>query len=266
LEALQVSTGMPWFWTIVAGSFAARLLLIPFAASSMSNAAKLAEHQPEMKAVQAQVKAAYEQGNQIEMQRAALAQRALFKRIGVNPLKNLIPMFVQLPVTIGLFLGVKRMCDFPVEQLKISGVSFLTDLTVPDPTWVLPILGAIAMNAQITLSARDMATSDAVPHMINAFRVLSVVGTAWIGFFPAGTQLTILMGTLALGVQTLLFRVPMFRRLFGLPLSPKNIGNKSVSIAESFKYAKNWFTKESNVAREQARTKQTVQTITRRRR
>ena len=151
LETLQVATGMPWFWTIVVGTFAARFVLIPFAASSMSNAAKLAEHQPELQAVQAQVKAAFESKNQFEMQRAALAQRALFKRIGVNPMKNFIPMFVQLPVTIGLFLGVKRMCDLPVEQLKVSGVSFLTDLTVPDPTWVLPILGAVVMNLQITV-------------------------------------------------------------------------------------------------------------------
>ncbi|KAI0799636.1 60Kd inner membrane protein-domain-containing protein [Irpex lacteus] len=263
LDALHVATGMPWFWTIVAGTFAARLILIPFAAASMSNAAKLAEHQPEIQAVTEQVKAAYAERNQFEMQRAALAQRALFAKIGVNPLKNFIPLFVQLPVTIGMFLGVKEMCDLPLEGLKNSGFSLLTDLTVPDPTWILPILGTIVMNIQMTFSAQDMSTSEFAPHMINIFRVLTLAGTVWMGYLPAGTQLTVLCGTLALGVQTLVFRVPIFRRLFGIPLRPKNVGNKSVSMSETVQYIKDYFKKQAEEAQKQAGTKQTIQTINR---
>lgn len=157
---------MPWFWTIVAGTFVARIILIPFAAASMSNAAKLAEHQQEIQAVTEQVKAAYAERNQFEMQRAALAQRALFAKIGVNPLKNFIPLFVQLPVTIGMFLGVKKMCDLPLEGLKNSGFSLLTDLTVPDPTWVLPILGTIVMNIQMTVSDVPVRGSSRVTHQL----------------------------------------------------------------------------------------------------
>ena len=65
--------------------------------------------------------------------------------------------------------------------------------------------------------------------------------------------------------QTLLFRIPTFRRLFGLPLSPKNVGNKTVSFVDSLKYAREWWRKQAREAREQASAKDTIQTITRKR-
>ena len=78
-----------------------------------------------------------------------------YKDAGVNIFgASLMPM-AQLPVAIGLFLGVQRMCSLPVEQLKHSGMSFMPDLTlVPgteafDPFYIVPVLGVLALNYQL---------------------------------------------------------------------------------------------------------------------
>jgi YidC/Oxa1 family membrane protein insertase len=151
LEAIHVSTGMPWFWTIAAGAVLTRVVLLPFTIKNLKNAAIFAEHQDEMKASRDQISAAYRTRNQFEVQKATLAQRALFERMGVHPLKQFVTALAQIPVTIGMFFAVKNICQFPVEQLKIGGIGYITDLTAPDPYLILPILSAVAMNIQLSV-------------------------------------------------------------------------------------------------------------------
>jgi hypothetical protein len=52
-----------------------------------------------------------------------------------------------------MFFGVKRLCTLPLEQFHWSGVSFLPDLTVPDPYYILQIALAVLMNLQFHVRA-----------------------------------------------------------------------------------------------------------------
>ena len=73
----------------------------------------------------------------------------------------LISTLGQVSVGIGTFLGVKRMCELPVVQLKESGfpsawgeslglgAGWLQDLTVMDPTYVLPCVVTAVVQAQV---------------------------------------------------------------------------------------------------------------------
>ena len=87
----------------------------------------------------------------LAMQRAALKQKQIYQKANVSLGGMAIAPFVQLPVTIGMFFGVKTLCDFPLEQLKYTGLSFLPDLTLADPTYTLPIVATILMNVQISV-------------------------------------------------------------------------------------------------------------------
>ena len=68
------------------------------------------------------------------IQRAMLKQKALNEKMGVNMFSMVMMPFVQLPVTLGMFFGVKGLCDSGVEALQWSGWAWLPDLTVADPT------------------------------------------------------------------------------------------------------------------------------------
>ena len=96
---------------------------------------------------------AYKTGDKLAVQRVALKQRKVYEESGVSMLPMLLMPFVQLPVTLGMFFGIKRLCVLPFEQHHWSGVSFLPDLTVPDPYYVLPIASAVLMNLQLHVRA-----------------------------------------------------------------------------------------------------------------
>ena len=153
LELVNVSTGLPWFYTIIAGTFLSRVILLPFSVKQLRNSAALAPYQPRLIELKEELEKAYKTGDKLGVQRIALKQRQVYAESGVSMLPMLLMPFVQLPVTLGMFFAVKRLCTLPLEQLHWSGVSFLPDLTVPDPYYVLPIASAVLMNLQLKVCA-----------------------------------------------------------------------------------------------------------------
>ena len=150
LELVNVSTGLPWFYTIIARTFLSRVLLFPFSFKQLRNSSALAPHQPRLIALKEELERAYKAGDKLRV------QRKVYEESGVSMLPMFLMPFVQLPVTLGMFLGIKRLCALPLEQLHWSGVSFLPDLTIPDPYYVLPIVSAVLMNVQLKVCASPL--------------------------------------------------------------------------------------------------------------
>ncbi|KAI9455898.1 60Kd inner membrane protein-domain-containing protein [Lactarius psammicola] len=221
----------------------------------LRNSGALAPHQPRLLELKEELNQAYQKGDKIGVQRVALKQRRVYEESGVSMLPMLLMPFVQLPVTLGMFFGVKRLCALPLEQLHWSGVSFLPDLTVPDPFYVLPIAAAVLMNVQLSVGASDMAaTADrtTAAHMINAFRVVSVISIPLMGQFPSGLNLYVLTGIAAMLVQTSVLRKDAVRRILRIPLLPKNTNVKPVTFQESIDHLKKWFREQNRIAQERA--------------
>lgn len=151
LELLNVSTGMPWFWTIVVGSAMWRIVCAPFAIRGIQVSARLMPLQPQIMALQKSITKSKESQNPLELQRAAQEMSRFYKLHNINPLAGLVSM-VQLPITFGLFFGIQKMCSLPLQQLTSSGVAFIPDLTVTDPTMILPLTMFVLVNAQIKAS------------------------------------------------------------------------------------------------------------------
>jgi len=117
-QVRELLHGQPWFHPIVAGMLLSWLLLLPFSIKQVCNSAALASYQPW--------------------------------------LSILLISFVQsrLPIMLGMFFGVKKLCPLPLEGLHWSGVSSLPDLTDPDPFYVLLIAAAVLMNVQLKCRRR----------------------------------------------------------------------------------------------------------------
>jgi YidC/Oxa1 family membrane protein insertase len=113
----------------------------------------------------------------------------------------------------------------------------------------------------------DRATA---AHMINAFRVVSVVSIPFMGHFPSvcvsytpchlircpifyqGLNLYVLTGITAMVTQTFLLQRTVVRRLLRLPILPKNSDMKPVTFKESIDHLKKWFRDQNQMARERA--------------
>ena len=150
-ELVQVSTGMPWFYTLVATTLLYRIVLLPFGIKALRNSARLLPMTPRLLAMKQEMDAVRGTKDPLAMQRVALKQKKIYEDAGVELGPMMLNPFVQLPVTLGLFFAVRKMCTLPVEQLKQSGLAILPDLTVPDPYFILPILATALINIQIAV-------------------------------------------------------------------------------------------------------------------
>ncbi len=67
----------------------------------------------------------------------------LYKEHGVNPFGGCLPLLLQLPILFALFTALR-------SSVELKGEAFLwmPDLSMADPTWILPIAIAISMHLQ----------------------------------------------------------------------------------------------------------------------
>lgn len=147
-ELLQVSTGMPWFYTIIAGTLFWRAILIPSALTSMRNSARLRPYTEQIKTLDEQAQAVKDRAAQMEIM---LKKQKLMEKAGVSIQSMFLPPLIQMVGNFGLFFAIKGMVQLPVMQLAQSGVWFLPDLTLTGD-YVMPTLVLLAMNAQFSVS------------------------------------------------------------------------------------------------------------------
>lgn len=121
---------------------------MPLAIKASRTAAIMQPHQKEMAALQERIRQTSASRNPAALAKANREMKEFYGNLGVSPFGGLVG-FLQLPITLGMFFAVKRMCDLPVEQLKYSGLEMFPDLTVTDPTLILPIAMTVAVNAQL---------------------------------------------------------------------------------------------------------------------
>ncbi|KAF9458707.1 60Kd inner membrane protein-domain-containing protein [Collybia nuda] len=256
LEIINVATGLPWFWTIVAGSIFWKAILVPLSVQGLRNSARLLPLQPKIKEFQDEMAKLRVSGDKLALQRHALKMRKTYNDAGVNMgMSALIPI-VQIPITLGMFFGVKAMCALPVVQMTYSGLSILPDLTVPDPYMVLPILLCAAVNAQISIGAAELNLTERpeMGHIMNGLRLLSGVGIFVMNSFPSGLLVALVTTSFATTLQSLAFQYPPIRKALDIPSVPAHLRGKLPSIKSSFMYViERW---QAKVAEAKAQAKQ----------
>lgn len=147
IELLQVSTGMPWFYTIIAGTLFWRAGLIPTALTSMRNTARLRPYADQIKTLDEQAQGVKDRAAQMEIM---LKKQKLMEKAGVSLRSMFLPPVIQMVGNFGLFFAIKNMVQLPVIQLTQSGVWFLPDLTLTGG-YVMPTFVILVMNAQFSV-------------------------------------------------------------------------------------------------------------------
>ncbi|KAL1697346.1 60Kd inner membrane protein-domain-containing protein [Schizophyllum commune] len=241
LQVFNVTLGLPWFWTIVVGTLLWRVSMFPFHLQSIRNGQKMRKVNPEMQKIRDEINEAKKTQDVLALQRGIMKMQQLNAKYDVNPLKLMAPGFINLPFTLGLFFGVKRLCE-EVPQLAVSGFSLLPDLTVTDPYWILPMFSVLLIQLQIRASAADgsidLTTSPAMPHVMNIMRLFSIVTIPLLAKLHIGVLVSLVTQSLFMTLQSTLLRLPRIRRRLGL--EPLGKGFQLPSMVESVRYGLNW--------------------------
>jgi YidC/Oxa1 family membrane protein insertase len=158
-----------WGWAIMICTMLIKLVFYKLTATSGRSMAKMRKLAPRMKALQERHKE----------DRAALSQAMmeLYKREKVNPAAGCLPIVIQMP----FFFAFYWVLIESVEMRQAPFILWISDLSVRDPFYVLPILMGAAMLFQMRLSP---APPD--PVQARVMQIMPIVFTAFFAFFPAG--------------------------------------------------------------------------------
>ena len=104
----------------------------------------------------------------------------LYKKEKINPFGGCLPMLVQMPVFISLYWVLLES----VELRHAPFMLWLTDLSVRDPFFILPLLMGATMYLQTTLSP-----APADPMQAKVMKMMPIMMTVLFLWFPAGLVL-----------------------------------------------------------------------------
>jgi YidC/Oxa1 family membrane protein insertase len=161
-----------WGWAIVLVTVLIKLAFYKLTATSGRSMAKMRKLQPRIKALQDRYKE--------DRQALGQAMMDLYKREKVNPAAGCLPILIQMP----FFFAFYWVLIEGVEMRQAPFMLWITDLSVRDPFFVLPLLNGAAMFFQQRLSP---APPDPVQAKVMQF--MPVVFSVMFAFFPAGLVL-----------------------------------------------------------------------------
>ena len=120
---------------IILISILLKFLLYPLTHKSFESTHKMQKVQPLMKELQAKYKN--------DPQTLNKEMRKLYKEHGVSPLGGCLPMLLQMPIIFAIYPVIRYSID-----MRQNSFLWLTDLSEPDKTLILPIAMAVFMFVQ----------------------------------------------------------------------------------------------------------------------
>ncbi len=169
-----------WGWAIVLVTLLIKLILFPLSYKGMMSMQKLKDLAPQMK----ELKEKY--GKDPQKMNAKMME--MYKKHGANPMGGCLPMIMQIPI----FFAIYRVLLNAVELQGAEWTLWITDLSVMDPYFVLPLLMGASMWYQQKITPNTMTD----PMQQKIFQWLPAVMTIFFITFPAGLVLYWLVNNL----------------------------------------------------------------------
>jgi YidC/Oxa1 family membrane protein insertase len=182
-----------WGWSIVVLTIVIKIALYPLQHKWMLSMRKMQKLQPKMESIKSRYKKHKSDPEQRQKMNAEVMK--LYQQEGINPAGGCLPMLIQLPI----FYGFYEMLEHAIELRGAPFMLWIHDLSVKDPTYILPILMTIAMFVQ-----QKITPTTADPQQRKMFLVMPIV-FGWIfKEFPSGLTLYWLVQNILTIVQQMI--------------------------------------------------------------
>jgi YidC/Oxa1 family membrane protein insertase len=139
-----------------------------------------------------------------DRQKKSQAMMELYKKEKVNPMGGCFPVLLQMPIFLALYWVLLES----VELRHADFVFWITDLSIPDPWFVLPILTAFSM--YLLQRLQPMTIQD--PLQQKLLQYMPVAMGVFFFFFPAGLVLYWLISNLVTLTQAKIIYASMEKR------------------------------------------------------
>lgn len=150
LEHVHIWMGIPWWASIVVTAVAVRTSLFPFFAQTSDVTARQQALSEITTPLNNKMRDARIAGDTDRMMMARAELQQIYKTAGINPLKAFAAPLAQGVMGYCTWKLLRATAALPVPGFETGGFAWVTDLTVADPFYILPV----AFGALIHLVAR----------------------------------------------------------------------------------------------------------------
>ncbi len=161
-----------WGWSIIVLTILIKLAFFPLSGASYRSMARMRAVAPKMNALKEQ------HGD--DRQKMSQAMMELYKKEKINPLGGCLPILVQMPVFLALYWVLLES----VEMRQAPWMFWITDLSIKDPLFILPIIMGITMFIQ-----QQLNPTPPDPMQAKVMKLLPIIFTFFFLWFPAGLVL-----------------------------------------------------------------------------
>ena len=161
-----------WGWSIIVLTIVIKLAFFPLSAASYKSMARMRAVSPKMQALKEQF------GD--DRQKMSQAMMELYKKEKINPLGGCLPILVQMPVFLALYWVLLES----VEMRQAPWMFWITDLSIKDPFFILPIIMGVTMFIQ-----QQLNPTPPDPMQAKVMKLLPIIFTFFFLWFPAGLVL-----------------------------------------------------------------------------
>jgi YidC/Oxa1 family membrane protein insertase len=161
-----------WGVAIIILTILIKLAFFPLSAASYRSMAKMRLVAPKLAKIKEQFSDDRERLNRAMMD--------LYKTEKINPLGGCLPVLIQIPVFISLYWAILSS----VEMRYAPFIGWITDLSRPDPYYVLPIIMGISMVIQSKLNPTPPD-----PMQAKLMQIMPIAFSVVFFFFPVGLVL-----------------------------------------------------------------------------
>lgn len=161
-----------WGWSIIVLTMLIKGLFFPLSAASYKSMARMRTVAPKLTALKEQF------GD--DRQKMSQAMMELYKKEKINPLGGCLPILVQMPVFLALYWVLLES----VEMRQAPWILWITDLSIKDPFFILPIIMGATMFIQQRLNPTPPD-----PMQAKVMKMMPIIFTFFFLWFPAGLVL-----------------------------------------------------------------------------
>jgi YidC/Oxa1 family membrane protein insertase len=161
-----------WGWSIIVLTLIIKLAFFPLSAASYRSMARMRAVSPKLQALKEKF------GD--DRQKMSQAMMELYKKEKINPLGGCLPILIQMPVFLALYWTLLES----VEMRQAPWMFWITDLSIKDPFFILPIIMGATMFVQQMLNPTPPD-----PMQAKVMKMMPIVFTFFFLWFPAGLVL-----------------------------------------------------------------------------
>jgi YidC/Oxa1 family membrane protein insertase len=177
LDRFHNNLGLTYAWAIVATTITVRIILVPLTVRQIHSMQAMQRHAPEMKEIQRKYKGDRQRMNEELM--------AFYKENKINPAASCLPLLLQIPVFISLYLVLKHVNRHLPAGADLSWLHIVPNISWhANAYWSGYLLLAIYAGSQILSTYFMSATMDKTQRTI--MMIVPLIFITVIARFPVG--------------------------------------------------------------------------------